>query len=220
MKLRKLIVFSLVLAIAMFVGFWLHRTSEDKGRSETAHELVLHDNVEIIVDGIGGGVRISSVNGLERRYSWGSCTLSSELIPRTSRWYGLLGAYDPASSFFPYFGGCNGTSRTVVQEGQLHFDDADLAAQFLQWKSTVFETTWSSDGLVVSWGLSSDRYQLNADVILLCLNGAPLQPSLAASFEPPVIRENADGLGTRKCRQVDQEELALTRNQLEPLFFD
>lgn len=217
MKLHGAIVLGSLTSLALFSAHWVYRNGEQRRMYEQAVELVMHENVDIDVKGVEGVITISSANGLRRQYSWGNCSLSTTLIPRPARWYGLLGAYDPAPSLFPYFGRCNGISRPVVDEGQLYFDDPQLATEYLRWKATVYDTAWSEDGLVVSWRFFPSSYQLSAGVVLLCLNGEPFQPFTPSKLGTPVVRENEDGLGLRACNKATQQDVATTRDQLEPL---
>jgi hypothetical protein len=63
-------------------------------------ELVLQDATNLTVKTATGTITIRAGSGLARRYSWNGCSLNASMQARPSRWFGSLGMYDPAGSFF------------------------------------------------------------------------------------------------------------------------
>jgi hypothetical protein len=82
--------------------------------------------------------------------------------------------YDPASEWYHSTGACEDITRPVIQEGQIHFKTQILAESWLESYNPLPETTvWTNDGLVVRFGLEPRRYQLNVDVVRICVDGQP-----------------------------------------------
>lgn len=177
--------------------------------------MVMPNDMSIEVVGANGLVRVTSTGALERKYEWSDCSLSTTMITRASRWYGSKGAYDPAASLGIFSWGCEGISRAVVQEGQIHFDDEEFAREWVRRKSGIFETTWSTDGLLISWGFSPERSQLNFDVWLMCLDGEPFDPGSTYGLHEPVVISGPSGSTIHDCVHVEQSEIDQTRKQIE-----
>ena len=117
-----------------------------------ALELVLYEGARLTARTPSGVVSVLAGSGIARKYEWNGCSLDSHMVPRTSRWYGSLGIYDPApgdGSPFSTFRRCKGVSRMVVEEGQLHFADMEAAQAWIRRYAGAFPTVWSGDGLVV-----------------------------------------------------------------------
>ena len=141
-----------------------------------APELVLYDGARLTAHTSSGVISVLAGSGIARTYEWSGCSLESRMVERTRRWYGSLGVYDPAASYgwpFSIFRICNGVSRTVVAEGQIHFADARAAEDWIHRYARVFPTVWSNDGLLVQWFVSPGREQLSVDVWQLRISGRP-----------------------------------------------
>lgn len=217
MKL-KLVTSAIVVSCALLsFAYWLNSAWSSDDIGSNARELVMHDDVKIEVDGPNGSISVYSSSPLERRFNLGGCSLQAKLRPRAERWYGLLGAYDPAGSFLPRLTKCNGVTRVVAQEGQLHFDDQGAAERYLIWRSELGDTTWTSNGLIVTWIISTDRNQLNFDVIQICLNGELYRPNFSAQSSSPIVTENAKNQGIRTCERVSKQTIETIGRQLDPL---
>ena len=166
--------YSICSALFGVVLFCLGCTEKDH-----AAELVLQDGATVIARSRSGGdILIRAKGELGRTYEWSGCSLRAHMRRRDSRWLGSLGIYDPAGSFgvlseiFPRWFKCNGVSRTVVEEGQLHFPTKEKAENWLARYSKTSPTVWSDDGLVVQWGFDLPREQINVDVWQLCIAGS------------------------------------------------
>src|SRR5882672_11258352 len=141
-------------------------------------ELVLQEHVRLTAQTPHGAIAVVAGSGIARTYQWRSCSLEARMHPRATRWFGSLGIYDPAPSDLGslFTRQCEGLSRTVVQEGQIHFADAVAASAWLRRYAEVRPTVWSSDGLVVQWSTSPRREQLSVDIWQVCVaNQYPTQ---------------------------------------------
>lgn len=178
-------------------------------------ELVMREGVTIEARKDNTSVKVTSGKGLNRTYEWGRCKLKSDMGARKQRWYGSMGIYDAAPSFGFSFGGCDGISRTVVQEGQIHFDDVQFALKWIERRPKSYKNVWTSDGLLISWDIVPGRQQLNVDMWLMCINGKrPKQ--LVGGFDSAVSVTPAEpSRGIYECAQVGQEVINQTRVQLE-----
>jgi hypothetical protein len=190
------------------------------GHAET--ELVMQANTGIEARQDGAAIQIFAGKKFDRSYAFDGCTLHSNMGARGGRWFGSLGIYDPAGSFNVSFlapKGCHGIHRTVVEEGQMHFDDLQFAQEWIRRQQRAAGQTgkvvWSNDGLLVAWTTVPARAQLNAGLWLICINGQ--RPTLLEG-----ARDNAIKVITRRssspfhtCAQVTPEVIAQTRKQLE-----
>jgi len=136
------------------------------------------------------------------------------MMARSTRWYGALGIYDPAGRgplglLFGKLFGCNGISRTVVEEAQVHFTKNSAAERWIELQSKLpFETVWSNDGLLVQWGVSPSRQQLNVSVWQLCVAGLkPTQLRGASNEAIQVVRLAGEGELRHECASVGTEAM-------------
>lgn len=171
----------------------------------TEPELVLYEGARVVATTPRGTVGVTTGERFERSYDWNGCSLKAEMMARSSRWLGAKGIIDPAGRgpFGMLFGklvGCNGISRPVVEEAQLHFKNQAAAERWLTYRMTLpFQPVWTHDGLVVGWGLSPGRAQINVDVYQLCVAGAwPTGLRGASDDAVHVTRTTDDGLVTRR----------------------
>ena len=178
-------------------------------------ELVMREGVTIEARKDNTSVKVTSGKGFDRTYEWDRCKLKSNMGARKQRWYGSLGIGDPAYSSGFSFGGCAGISRTVVQEGQIHFDDMQFALKWIERRPTSYKTVWTNDGLLVSWNIVPGRHQLNVDVWLMCVNGKRPKQLVGAIDSAISISPNSTGESIHVCAQVDKNVIDQTRTQLE-----
>ena len=187
---------------------------------EPSAELVLRSGTTLIAKTHMGDLSIHAGDQLAREYGWGGCSLSANMRKRDSRWLGSLGIYDPAGSFgilsalFPWWFKCNGVSRTVVEEGQLHFSNERDAEKWLARYSQSASTVWSNDGLVVQWGIDPRREQINVNLWQLCVTGrrpAGLVGSsdyallLKSNGQPNTDRYECSGVGPNVPAETQRE---------------
>jgi len=180
-----------------------------------ATELVMHEGVKIEAQKSSSSIRVSAGKGFDRTYEWENCKLKSNMGARKERWYGSMGIYDPAPSFGFSFRGCAGIFRTVVQEGQIHFDDLQFAYKWLQRRPKNSPTVWTTDGLLVSWNIVPRRNQLNVDVWLMCINGKQPTQLEGATDSAVKVMPNQAGQTIQECAQVGKAVVGHTRSQLE-----
>ena len=201
-----------VMAVAAFGPF------EAKAASLPAPELVLRDYARLEVDTPVGTVSVQAGKGLERTYEWDGCSLSANMFARRSRWYGSLGAYDAAGrlgladALRDKSHACKGISRTVVQEGQIHFDDEQAAEEWIRRYSAISRTVWTNDGLLAQWQVVPSRDQFSFDLWLICVQGrAP--KGLAGANNDAIKLIHKDGLSNalHKCAKVSSNVVAKTR---------
>jgi hypothetical protein len=178
-------------------------------------ELVMREGVTIEARKDNTSVKVTADKGFDRTYEWDRCKLKSDMGARKQRWYGSMGIYDPAPSFGFTFGGCSGISRTVVQEGQIHFDDMQFAQKWIERRPKSYKTVWTNDGLLVSWNIVPGRQQLDVDVWLMCVNGKRPKRLVGANDSAVTVSPISTENGIHECAQVGQDVIAQTRAQLE-----
>jgi len=117
-----------------------------------------------------GIMTITADSELKRTYTWEGASRSATLEPRTERWYGSLGAYNPGMG--DMWVEHNGITRGVLQEGQQHFKSEQEATEWLQNQCAGYATVYRDDGLVVSFDKFPERSQINVEVWQIFINGA------------------------------------------------
>lgn len=140
-------------------------------------ELVLKEGAQLTAK--DGDMTLTIVAGkdMDRTYQWGECKLRSDMKPRLNRWFGSAGMYDPAGRMLlnPFTKkACQGISRTVVGEGQIHFRDGKAANKWVKeyiGRLPDFSSAVTADGLVLLWSHTPGRSQLNADLWQVCIQG-------------------------------------------------
>jgi hypothetical protein len=146
----------------LFVAALAPACEQRLSTSELARiENVMTPGMTITAVTTNGPITIHAKSPLGRSYTFGPNTLAVTMIPRAERWYGSLGLYSPGASFglWPR----SGIYRAVVEEGQHHFNTSAEALQWLKERSWM-PFVYRNDGLVVGWGTTSERHQLNAEV--------------------------------------------------------
>ena len=107
-------------------------------------EFVLPEGMVITASNPNGTITISAGPGTERTFSGKGWNKKRDLIPRTTRWYGSLGLYDPAGSDSPY-------GRVLVDEGRLFFKSESEALRYLYPGSDYSKPVFNNHGLVVGY---------------------------------------------------------------------
>lgn len=190
--------------------------------AQAATELVMHEGTSIEASKDGSAIKVTAGKGFDRIYESDGCRLTSNMSARRTRWFGNLGIYDPASSsgsslFSP--SGCNGITRTVVEEGQVHFDDLQFAYEWIRRRQLGIgkagKTVWTSDGLLVSWNTVPGRVQLNVYVLLMCINGRHPNSLEGATDSAIKVAANSSGRPIHECAVVDKDVIDQTRKQME-----
>lgn len=172
-------------------------------------EIVLTPNSHLTIESSSGTLRVVAAEGLSRRYEWAGCGLDADPCPRGNRWYGKRGIYDPAPGFAYIWNSCDGISRPVVEEAQLHFMSTDNALWWMNRYAQIApgDTRWTDDGLFVQWDITPSRGQLSVSVVQICINGE--RPAALAGATDSAIRTvSADGTsGRAPCKAVSQAEV-------------
>lgn len=199
---------------AVLAGFFVTQMSY----ASAATELVMYEGTSIQASHDGSVIRIVAGGGLDRRYEFDGCSLKSHMGARGGRWMGSMGIYDPAgpgSSFFS----CKGISRTVVEEGQIHFDDMSFADEWIRRQQRAAGKTghvvWASNGLLVSWNTVPNRLQLNVDVWRMCFHAAHPTKWDGATDGAIRVQGNQSGQTIRDCAVVGKDVIDQTRKDWE-----
>jgi hypothetical protein len=111
-------------------------------------EYVLTKGMTVRATNPNGTVTITAGDGAARVFSGDGWSKSRTLIPRTTRWYGSLGLYDPGSSSSP--GG-----RLLADEGRLFFKTESEALRYLYSGSAHFKPVYTNQGLIVGYDMES-----------------------------------------------------------------
>jgi hypothetical protein len=138
----------------------------------------MQSGMAITADTKTGVIVISAGHGLDRTYTWEGGSRAATLWPRPARWNGSLGAYYPGPG--EHWREHNGITRGVLQEGQQHFQSEQQATDWLRKQSGYYPTIYRDDGLVVSFGKTLARRQINVEVWQIFIRGAKPQ-TLAGS---------------------------------------
>jgi len=107
-------------------------------------EVVLSPGMSVTATNPNGTITIEADGDASRIFSGAGWKVQSDLIPRTTRWYGSLGLYDPASSRSPH-------GRMLVDEGRLFFSSEADALRYLYVGSTHKKPVFNNRGLVVGY---------------------------------------------------------------------
>ena len=112
-------------------------------------ESVLSDGMKICATTPSGKIIIEGKMGCSRSYRDGNWVKTSDLTPRTTRWYGSLGLYDPASSY-------SQCDRLLVDEGRQFFSSESEALRYLKSLSGFFgPLTYNNRGLVIAYNITA-----------------------------------------------------------------
>jgi hypothetical protein len=110
-----------------------------------ANEMVLSEKMKISALTPLGRITIEAGKGFARQYSGVDWSKSSRLIPRTTRWYGSFGAYDPAGS-------STRGDRLLVDEGRQFFSSESEALRYMNTLGGYYGSlTYNNSGLVIAY---------------------------------------------------------------------
>ena len=130
-------------------------------------ELAMLPGMKIEAENKNGSVSIESLDSLKRLYKWDGRSEVRVLIPRTYRWYGMMGAYDPADAYiWEIF-----NPRIVAEDSQLYFQTMEEVEKWLYQSSAILDWVYNDEGLVVGFAKSPNRNQVNIEVYQIYLNG-------------------------------------------------
>jgi hypothetical protein len=117
-----------------------------------------------------GSVRVSYVSAQERKFEWDGKSRVVKMIARPEPFLGELGLYDPAECFVLLVPLCR-TPRLVVLEAAHDFDSYDQLYAFIREGSAVMDWAYTTDGLLVGFGRSPGREQVDVNVRQLTIRG-------------------------------------------------
>lgn len=113
-----------------------------------------------------GTVKISYVDPVTRRYSWDGQEKVVRLIPREEPFQGKLGIYEPANARIFSTG-----TRLVLEEAVRNFETEEQMQAALIESSDYLDWVYTDDGLVVGFGRTPSRRQVNIDIWQFLLRG-------------------------------------------------
>ena len=93
---------------------------------------------------LNGRILITGGKETQRTFIGDGWTKRRYLIPRTERWYGSLGLYDPAGSWSSH-------GRLLADEGRLFFETESEALRYLYVGSDYSKPVFNNHGLVVGF---------------------------------------------------------------------
>lgn len=134
-----------------------------------------------------GAVTVSYVSPVARRYAWDGRSRTVRLRVRSEPFRGLTGLYDPAEqwAFDP-------RTRLVLQESVRDFESYDQLYAALREGSAVMDWVYTADGLVVGFGRTADRHQVNIDVFQVLVQGR--KPQRLDGARPGAMRRSIPDL--------------------------
>jgi hypothetical protein len=138
------------------------------GRLPAGCEVVMSPGMRITATTSVGTIAITAVDELSRSYTWEGATRAVEMSPRVARWYGSLGLFNPGAG--EHWRDHHGITRSVTEEGQQHFKTVEEALKWIKerdWMPFVYR----DDGLMVGWGKTLPRKQLNVEVWQILIDG-------------------------------------------------
>jgi hypothetical protein len=168
-----------------FICFLILATScsENPGiKPGVVNEMVMPAGMSIAATTHDGTISVTAGEGFKRSYTWDGATRSVTLWPRWDRWYGSLGAYFPGPG--EHWKDNHGITRGVLEEGQQHFETVQEAMAWIVSNGTG--CVYRNDGLMVCWGRTLERKQLNVSVWQIYVAGE--KPTrLAGSNDDKII---------------------------------
>lgn len=156
--------------LTVFVVVSMAALAQSAGSEESVakNETVMSPGMEIRATTSLGQIQVIAVDELTRSFMWEGATRSVKMSPRVERWYGSLGIFCPGAG--EHWKEHNGITRCVAEEGQQHFKSVEEAVEWIRslaWLPHVYR----DDGLVVGWGKTLPRKQLNVEVWQIFVNG-------------------------------------------------
>lgn len=171
-------------------------------------ELVLPEHTTLLAETPAGPIEVVSGVGLERWYGWAGCRLKVTMVPLSSRWYGSLGAVESSTTIFGdlFSRSCDGISRAVVGEGQIHFADLEWAEKWAErYRVTCPASVRTHDGLLVAWSLTPARNQINVNVWQICIDGQPPRNMPRSATGAISLTSKGENILPLPCRAVPPE---------------
>jgi len=166
------------------IGFLIVTPSNIHAENPVVKGAVLSPGQSVEASNKNGNVRISYLSPIKRKYEWDRRSRIVKMIAREKPFQGKLGLYEPADSW-----GLNPFKiRLVVQESVLDFDSIDQIYAFLRQSSAYMDQVYTSDGLVVGFGRTPARNQIDFDLWQILLRGR--KPTDLRGARPNLITLN------------------------------
>jgi hypothetical protein len=114
-----------------------------------------------------GTIRISYVSPIKRKYEWDNQQRIVKLTARSEPFRGRLGIYDPADAWaiLPF------RTRLVVEEAVRNFEGEGQMRAALVESNSIMDWVYTDTGLVVGFGRTPARRQINVDLWQFSLQG-------------------------------------------------
>lgn len=135
-------------------------------------EAVLKQGDVVIGTTASGTIEIKAMNDCKRQFEWKDNVRELTMWPRPERWGQArrLGLYYPGPGYH-WMRTSDNIRRAVVDESEVHFETLNDAITWLEKISGWFPTVYNDDGLVLSFGMSPSRYQLEVGIYQIYVNG-------------------------------------------------
>jgi hypothetical protein len=161
------------IVLPLLIASPLPTLADDKKGAEgrllpAKNEVVMTPGMLITATTTAGTITVTAVDELTRSYTWERATRSVEMVPRPQRWYGSLGLFYPGPG--EHWAEHHGITRGVLEEGQQHFKSVEEAMKWVK-DRTWIPLVYRDDGLLVGFGKTLPRKQLNVDVWQILING-------------------------------------------------
>lgn len=123
--------------------------------------------------------------------------------------------YDAA--FHPFNGNhteCQGITRPVVEEGQIHFVDLESAETWIARHSYFLDDSkvLTNDGLLIRWAINPQRSQMAVDLWQICIRGErPTKLKGASDQSIKIFHPNGSELARQDCAHVPESVYEETR---------
>lgn len=135
-------------------------------------EAVLREGDVITGTTTTGTIRITALSACKRQFEWEGNSREIVMWPRKVRWGkgARLGLYYPGPGY--HWRRTNDKiRRAVVDESEVHFETHNDAMLWLETVSGWFPTIYNDEGLVLSFGKSPSRDQLDVGIYQILVAG-------------------------------------------------
>lgn len=134
--------------------------------SAKVQDAVLSPGQTVEATNKNGGIRISYQGPTGRKYEWDEQQKVLKLKVRPEPFQGKLGLYDPADSWL-----FSGGTRLVVEEAVRDFENEEQMNAALVESNDYMDWVYTNDGLVVGFGRTPARRQVDVDLWQFLLRG-------------------------------------------------
>ena len=155
------------LSAGILVGLLCVANFRTHAANKPTKSTVLTPDQSVEATNKNGKVKISYVSNIKRKYEWDGRSRIVKMILREESFQGRSGLYEPADSW-----GLNPFEiRLVVEESTIDFENEGQIYAFLRQSSNYMDWVYTGDGLVVGFGRTPERKQINIDLWQILLHG-------------------------------------------------